>query len=284
MAAAVCAAVAETLHIDQRHALAERGSRLAAPDSRRRAYSRLAMSQRETKVEARVARAAAAALERQQYVTALDVLVDIGWLAPAHLDDWRHRRIPFLEAAVQAGLPKISAAMRAFRAWAATAGLRPSETAYVARSVGREPLQFSRSGDAALERAYRTHWISPALGERRRARLEAKASAPPPLVAVEPHGAWTCHRCAGTGAWLVMEAGGPACLGCLGFGDLVWLPASDATATRRARQSSPRHLVVVRWSRAHKRYHRIGLLVEPAALSFTLAATPAAAEPPSDDD
>lgn len=223
-------------------------------------------AQRETKLEARVAAAAAAALARQDYVTALDVLTGLGWLAPVRVDDWRHRRIPFLEAGVQAGLPKIAAAMRVFRAWATSAGLRPSETAYVARSVGREPLQFSKSGEPAIERGYRTHWISPALSERKRARLAAKAAAPPELVAVEPHGAWTCHRCAGTGTWLVMEAAGPACLACLGFGDLVWLPAGDATATRAARRTSPRNLVVVCWSRSRKRYERIGLLVEPAAL------------------
>jgi hypothetical protein len=227
------------------------------------------VSQRETKLEHRVARAAGAALERQEYVTAIDVLIGLGWLASVRVDDWRHRRIPFLEAAVQTNLSKISAAMRVFRAWASAAGLRPSETSYVARSSGREPLQFSRSNDPAIERAYRTHWISPALTERKRARLEAKASAPPELVAVEPHGEWTCHRCAGSGAWLVMEASGPACLTCLGLGDLVWLPAGDATTTRAARRASPRNLVVVRWSRTHKRYQRIGLLVEPAALAPT---------------
>ncbi len=122
-------------------------------------------AQRETKLEARVAAAAAAALARQDYVTAIDVLTGLGWLAPVRVDDWRHRRIPFLEAGVQAGLPKIAAAMRVFRAWATSAGLRPSETAYVARSVGREPLQFSKSGEPAIERGYRTHWISPALSE-----------------------------------------------------------------------------------------------------------------------
>jgi hypothetical protein len=219
-----------------------------------------------TKLEDRVARAAAGALERQQYVCALDVLVGLDWLALPWVEDWRHRKLPFLEAGMPTAPAKVAAAMRGFDAWVAAAGLRPSEVAYVARSVGREPLQFSRSGDPAIERAYRTHWTSPALTERARARVLALAAAPPALVAVDAGHAWVCHRCADSGAWLVMEAAGPACLDCLGFGDLVWLPSGDAAATRRARQASPRHLVVVRWSRALKRYQRVGLLVEPQAI------------------
>jgi hypothetical protein len=45
------------------------------------------------------------------------------------------------------------------------------------------------------------------------------------------------------------------------------VPAGVAATTRAARRASPRNLVVVRWSRTHKRYQRIGLLVEPAALT-----------------
>jgi hypothetical protein len=220
-------------------------------------------------LEARVAQAATAALAEKQFVSSIDVLERIGWLPQSVLDDWRHGRLPFLEAGVQTNPSKVEAALRAFRAWAVAQGLRPSEAAYVARSVEREPLRFSMSGDEAFERAYRTHWISPALSERTRARLEAKASAPPELVAIEAQREWKCHRCAATGSWLVMERDGPACLACLGMGDLVLLPSGDAAVTRRARSASARSLVVVRWNRSRKRYQRVGLLVEPDALPAT---------------
>jgi hypothetical protein len=59
--------------------------------------------------------------------------------------------------------------MRLFRSWAERRGLRPSETAYVARTPGRPALRFSKSGDPDIERAYRTHWVSPELSERKRA-------------------------------------------------------------------------------------------------------------------
>ena len=78
---------------------------------------------------------------------------------------------------------------------------------------------------------------------------------------------WTCHRCGGTGAFLMMEKPGPACLRCVGLGDLEFLPAGNTLLTRRAKAGSTRHAVVVRFSKTRKRYERQGLLVEPAALA-----------------
>jgi hypothetical protein len=46
----------------------------------------------------------------------------------------------------------------------------------------------------------------------------------------------------------------------------VLLGAGDAKLTRRAKARSARHAVVVRFSKARKRYERQGLLVEPQAL------------------
>jgi len=56
------------------------------------------------------------------------------------------------------------------------------------------------------------------------------------------------------------------CLGCAGFGDLVFLPSGDAALTRRAKKHSPRYAVVLKWNPRRKRYERQGLLVETAAL------------------
>lgn len=64
-----------------------------------------------------------------------------------------------------------------------------------------------------------------------------------------------------------MEADHPLCLACAGLGDLEYLPAGDATLTRRAAKYSERKAVVVRYSRARDRYERQGILVEEAALA-----------------
>lgn len=64
----------------------------------------------------------------------------------------------------------------------------------------------------------------------------------------------------------MMEAPGPACLSCVGLASLEFLPAGDATLSRRAKAASEVYAVVARFSRSRKRYERQGLLVQPHAL------------------
>lgn len=216
----------------------------------------------------RVAEAAEASLAAQHYVSAIDVLVRMGWLDPGAVKLWRLGRVPCLERVVQSNLPRISEAMKAFRSWATARGLFPSETDYVSRTPQRQTLRFSQSGDPTIERLYRTHWVSKVLSEKKRERLAEKASKAPELVVILPlNSDWTCHRCGNGGGMLIMENPGPACLRCMGLDDLEFLPAGDALLTRRVKAKSARSAVVVRFSRTRKRYERQGLLVEPQVLA-----------------
>ncbi|MGY3614089.1 hypothetical protein [Bradyrhizobium sp. USDA 10063] len=216
----------------------------------------------------RVAEAAAAALAARRFVSAIDILVGIGWLDPEALERWRRGQIDCLEEVVRTNLPRISEAMRLFRSWATARGLFASQTEYVARTPWRQTLRFSRSGNPAIEASYRTHWVSPELSEKKRERLAEKASQAPELVVVQPlNTEWTCHRCGGSGNLLMMETPGPACMRCVGLNDLDYLPAGDPLLSRRAKAKSTRHAVVVRFSRTRRRYERQGLLIEPRALA-----------------
>jgi hypothetical protein len=78
---------------------------------------------------------------------------------------------------------------------------------------------------------------------------------------------WTCQRCGGTGGLLAMEDPGPACLCCVGLGDLEYLSAGDALLTRRMKAKNRRYAVVVRFGRTRGRYERRGLLVESQILA-----------------
>jgi hypothetical protein len=64
-----------------------------------------------------------------------------------------------------------------------------------------------------------------------------------------------------------MDGPGPLCLTCAEMDHLVYLPAGDAALTRRAKAASRLSAVVVRFSRARKRYERQGVLVEEDALA-----------------
>ena len=213
-------------------------------------------------LEQRVARVAEAALAERRFVTAIDVLVGLGWLAPSQVQQWRLGRVESLERVVQANLRKVAVAMGAFRHWAQLQGLNPSETDYVARTRDRRPLRFSVSGDTAIERAYRTHWVSPELSQQ----AVERQSRPPDLVVISPVNDWICASCGGTGDLLFMEDPGPLCLDCADLGHLVFLPSGNTALTRRAKKASRLSAVVVRWSRSRKRYERQGILAELDAI------------------
>ncbi len=215
----------------------------------------------------RVAKAAEATLAAQGYASPIDVLLGIGWLYHGAVKEWQQGRIDCLDGVILVKPSRLSQALTLLRSWATGKGLIESETEYVARTPQRQILRFSGSGDATLEKLYRTHWISSELPEKKRERLVEKANRAPDLVAIQPVSReWKCHRCGGTGGILVMEKPGPACLRCVGLGDLEFLPAGDALLTRRVKAKSARHAVVVRFSKNRGRYERQGLLVEPKAL------------------
>ena len=66
--------------------------------------------------------------------------------------------------------------------------------------------------------------------------------------------------------FLFMEDSRPLCLTCADLDHLTYLPRGDTALTRRSRKNSSLSAVVVRFSRARKRYERQGVLVEQTAL------------------
>ena len=228
------------------------------------------MQKRQEDLRTRVVRAAEAALSRQKYVSAIDVLCGTGLLASTNVDSWRKGRIDVLEQFIQGNPSKISALLALFRDWAHQKGLHPSETAYVRITrAGTAPLQFTHIGDPEIEKTYRTHYLSAALSEPKRRQLEDKFNQAPRPVVFEILRDSQCAECGTTverGSFLLMEADQPLCLACAALADLEYLPAGDTALTRRATKHSERLAVVVRFSRSRGRYERQGILVETIAL------------------
>ena len=80
-----------------------------------------------------------------------------------------------------------------------------------------------------------------------------------------------CDECGeelGRKAWITLERDkGALCLACGDLDHLVFLPSGDAALTRRAKKHSKMSAVVLKFSRARRRYERQGLLVEEDGLS-----------------
>jgi hypothetical protein len=207
------------------------------------------------RIETRVARIAEAVLAEQQFVTPIDVLIGLGWLAQPNVDRWQLGRITSLDRCVGVDDVKTAAALDALRAWAQDRGLKPWETDY------RE-LQFTADGEPATERTFRIRWAS---ADHPAPEISPQRSRE--LTVISPHHAWTCASCEDdTGDLLVKTNAGALCLDCADLGHLVFLPSGDAALTRRAKKASRLSAVVVRWSTRRNRYERQGILAENDAV------------------
>jgi hypothetical protein len=224
----------------------------------------------QTQIEQRVIQAAQSILEVQHYISPIDILVKLTWLQPVHVQDWKKGRIPYLEQVIQINLKKISFAMTCFQNWAHRTKLKQSTTAYLARTRGpKKELRFSKSGNLTIEEAYRTHYVSPLLSEKKQEKIKEKWEQPPDLVAfmiITPTCCSSCKEELFKGRIIFLEEKQPLCLSCAGFGDLVFLASGNLQLTRVAKKYSTCFLVVVQFSRARKRYERHGLLIQKDAL------------------
>ena len=87
-------------------------------------------------------------------------------LSKEKYEDWRHGRVPYLEAICSVNLRKLSLIMHQMRVYGQQKNLKPSFCYYkqwaVKKQHGRKPvipLRFSKSGDPDIERWYATHWV-----------------------------------------------------------------------------------------------------------------------------
>jgi hypothetical protein len=224
-------------------------------------------------LQERVVQAAEVVLQRSGSVGPLELFQEMGWLHPGHVEGWRkgNEHYHVLEKWIHAGAGKVEKAISHFHEWVRQRGLRPIEASHTRRSPrGVEQLQVTEDGNPEREKFYRTHYAPADLPEKKTAKLAEKLNKAPDLVVfqkVSTNG--KCSDCSAEllqGDFLFMEKGQPLCLACADLDHLVFLPAGDTAMSRRARKHSPLSAVVVRFSRARKRYERQGLLVAAEAL------------------
>lgn len=111
-------------------------------------------------LEKKVISVAGRLLYKKGYVGSVDVLLEIGYISAKDYGDWRAGRVDYLERVCRVNLKKLGLINKTIRVFAAQNSLKESWTAYMKYGKGsKKRLQFSKSGDANIERAYSTHYL-----------------------------------------------------------------------------------------------------------------------------
>ena len=133
---------------------------------------------RSDKYYPRVVRAVDSILVRRDFVSPIDVFIEMALLNAESIAEWRAGRLPFLERGIQCNLSAASRILRLLRMHAHDLNLRPSGTAYVRRTRGgRLRLRFTKSGDLKVEEAYARHFVKVVSKRKRPPLAVAKAAA-----------------------------------------------------------------------------------------------------------
>src|SRR5437879_7433476 len=205
------------------------------------------------KLQRRVVQAAETTLRTHGYVAPVDVLVGLGWLRSSTVEDWRRGRLSPLARALPVDAAKTGTTFEYLRNWARQHGLQPSEAGALAGTRDQRPLVFA--DDESLQRLFRTHWISPGLSDKQRAKLESRQNRAPELVVVPAPEDWGCDSCgarAAAGSLQFPEENQRLCLSCVDFDHLVFLPSGNAALSRRAKQESTLAVLVMRLNKRRK--------------------------------
>ena len=99
-------------------------------------------------------------LKEKGYLCFVDVFMKLGYLSQSDYENWRMKRVPYLERVLRLNLATINFVMKTVRHNSLNGHLKPSLTVYKSWGKGRKVLlQFSKSGDPTLETAYATHFV-----------------------------------------------------------------------------------------------------------------------------
>ena len=97
-------------------------------------------------------------LKEKGYICMVDVFVKLEYLTDKDVEDWRMKKVPYLEKSIKVGLGKVSFIVKQFQSNCIKGKLKASRTEYRSWGKGKKiPLRFSKSGRQTIEEAYSTH-------------------------------------------------------------------------------------------------------------------------------
>lgn len=94
------------------------------------------------------------------FVCAVDILLQLDYLAKKDYEDWRFGRVDYLEKVCSINLSKLTLINKLISNYSAELDLKGSWTEYNQFGKGvKRRLRFSKSGNKAIEDRYATHYI-----------------------------------------------------------------------------------------------------------------------------
>ncbi|MGM0600168.1 MAG: hypothetical protein ACQETH_10180 [Candidatus Rifleibacteriota bacterium] len=112
---------------------------------------------------------------KKGYVCAVDILMQLGYLAKNDYKAWRSGRIPYLEKVCKVNLSKLTLINKFISKFSLELGLKSSWTGYNQFGKGvKRRLKFSKSGKKTIEERYATHFID----KKRMIELKEKSQNP----------------------------------------------------------------------------------------------------------
>ncbi len=99
-------------------------------------------------------------LKCKGYIAFVDLFIKLKYLDEKDYENWRMRKVPYLEKAIKINLDKISFIMKHVRKNCINGKLKPSFTGYSSWGKGSKiKLRFSKSGEESIENTYSTHYL-----------------------------------------------------------------------------------------------------------------------------
>ena len=111
------------------------------------------------KLQSKLSTVTSELLKEKGYISFVDVFIKLGYLDPKEYENWRMKRVPYLERVIKINLGKINFIMKTVRRNSLHSKLKPSWTGYKSWGKGRKiDLRFSKFGDPNVEKLYATHF------------------------------------------------------------------------------------------------------------------------------
>jgi len=113
-------------------------------------------------LETKLSKITSRLINEKGYISFIDVFIGLEYLSKSDYEEWRFKRVPYLEKVIKINPGKINFIMKTVRKNSLNGNLKPSWKGYKSWGKGRKvDLRFSRSGDHNIEETYATHFVKP---------------------------------------------------------------------------------------------------------------------------